>query len=154
MRIERIIKNKQYLLEVSIYLIWVILNIVLFQKSFESDGMGSQDKYFFPFNYRCSSTCLWAYNISEFVLYTIILPFVIIGMYKYALSMDDRKIKNRYARIIWIIIIYCFVFAIVAMFDDAVLIEFMLNIAKAIAKFLLVFYITCSILDRLINKKS
>ena len=120
--------------------VWTIINILLYIKSSKLAGPGNSYKFFFPFNYRYSENCLWAYDMFEFVAYTILLPIGIILMIRYALLYHEGKQRNRLVRYICLFIAVCFSFAAAAFTDNSAVIELLFSAVKGGVGFLISYY--------------
>ena len=120
--------------------VWVIMNILLLVKSSHLAVQGDSYKFFYPFNYRYSESCLWAYDMFEFVAYAILLPIGIILMIRYALLYHEGKQRKRLVRYVCLFIAVCYSFAIVAFFDNSVVIELLFSAIKGGVGFLIVYY--------------
>ena len=66
--------------------VWTIINILLYVRSSQLTSHGNRLAFFFPFNYNYSDHSPWAYDISELLVYTILLPLMIFLMMRYVLS--------------------------------------------------------------------
>ena len=112
-----------------LYSAWVILNAQLLHLSSPSKEFGSPYWYFFPFNHGISDTCLWGYDVSEFILYTVLLPVLVVFIFKYVLPNYKGPAPKR--RLL-----------IAAMFDDSDLIGLFFAIIKGLAICLFAYYAT------------
>ncbi len=94
-----------------------------------------------------ANTSLWAYDITEFIGYTLILPPIIAFLFK----KFKRAEKNCFNKMIVFAFktytIYCFGFVVIAYLDDSAVIEFYLTIAKAMAMMMVTYYVADDIWD-------
>lgn len=120
--------------------VWTIINILLYIKSSQLTGPGDSYKFFYPFNYKYTDGCLWAYDIFEFLVYAILLPIGIIFMMRYALLYREGKQRKRLVRYICLLIAVCFSFAAVAFTDDSAVIELLFSAVKGGMGFLISYY--------------
>lgn len=137
-------KTAQITLGALLYSAWVILNAQLLHLSSPSKEFGSPYWYFFPFNHGISDTCLWGYDVTEFILYAILLPIFVGFVFRYMLPHYNGPAPKRrlLIGIVWGAIVYCFGLAIAAMFDNSELIGLFFAIIKGLAICLFAYYAT------------
>ena len=142
-------KTAQITLGALLYSAWVILNAQLLHLSSPSKEFGSPYWYFFPFNHGISDTCLWGYDVTEFILYTVLLPVLVVFIFKYVLPNYKGPAPKRrlLIGIVWGAIVYCFALAIAATFDDSDLIGLFFAIIKGLAICLFAYYATHLVID-------
>lgn len=83
---------------------------------------------------------LWSYDVSEFVVFTLVLPAVIIMLFYYISCEFTDKIRRKAENFVLSFVIYCIGFEIVSLFDDYSWTFFYLCVLIAAIQFLLAFY--------------
>jgi len=120
--------------------VWMIINILLYIKSSQLAGPDDSHKFFYPFNYRYSESCLWAYDMFEFLIYTFLLPVGVFFMIRYALLCHEGKMRKRLIIYTCVFIALCFSFAAAAFTDNSAVIELLFSAVKGGVGFLIVYY--------------
>lgn len=150
MKLKKLLYNKKKnrKLEWGIWNIWLLLNLsLLIIASRQTAIADNRIVYIYPFNYHMANTSLWAYDITEFIGYTLILPPIIAFLFK----KFKRAEKNCFNKMIVFAFktytIYCFGFVVIAYLDDSAVIEFYLTIAKAMAMMMVTYYVADDIWD-------
>ena len=109
MKLEKLLGNKKIKWE--IWGIWLLLNLsLLIIASRQTAVADSRIANIYPFNYHIANTCLWAYDITEFIGYALILPPIITFLFKKIQkaekscfnSNDDICFQNLYHILLWI----------------------------------------------------
>lgn len=121
--------------------LWIALNILLFIIGFRSSNLENTFKYFYPFNYNVREDSLWAYDISELLVYTFILPIVTYHILKFTFYNVNGKSRKRIMCYVWTFIAYCLGFAIVSIINDSEINKSYLILSKAIIMFYFAYYI-------------
>ena len=75
--------------------VWTIINILLYLKASQLKEYGNRLEFCFPFNDNYSDHCLWTYDISELLVYTILLPLMIFLMMRYVLLNHEGEKRKR-----------------------------------------------------------
>lgn len=72
--------------------LWLIVNAILLCNSF-SNNIETSKKiiHFYPFNEPISDSCIWAYDFTEFIVYGLVFPIILILMLQH---INDRKEKK------------------------------------------------------------
>lgn len=70
--------------------LWILLNIISLVKSFSYNSIQSVS-VMFPFNYR-SDPGLWAYDFSEFIVYSCFIPYLLCLYFKKCLLRIRKKV--------------------------------------------------------------
>lgn len=135
-------------LEWGIGSIWLLFNLsLLIIASRQTAVADNRIAYIYPFNYHMVNTCLWAYDITEFIGYALILPPIITFLFK-KIQKAEKSCFNRMMIFAFkTYIIYCFGFVVIAYLDDSAVIEFYLTLAKAIAMMIVTYYVADDIWD-------
>ena len=128
-------KAKLAFLTKALFLLWLLLHIALLIISF---SQGSIQSVFalFPFNYK-SQPGLWAYDITEFIGYSCVIPYLVWTSIK-------RKISSsrRIAIFTPLCIAYCdFLLAFMLFSDNYDVAFFLLSIIWGLLIFLLARYV-------------
>ena len=88
-----------------------------------------------------ANTSLWAYDITEFIGYALVIPPVVAFLFQ----RFKRSKKDRFCQMMIFAfktyIIYSYGFVVIAYWDDSAIIEFYLTIAKAIAMMIVTYYV-------------
>lgn len=72
-----------------IWSIWLFLNLsLLIIASRQTAETGSRIACIYPFNYHMANTSLWAYDITEFIGYALVIPPVVAFLFK---DLRDQK---------------------------------------------------------------
>lgn len=91
---QRTNKKTLYIfISLSIYSLWLLLNTVLLVKSstYEKESI----TILFPFNYR-SDPGLWAYDLSEFICYSFVIPFLMYSYIKRHFLLANKLNKREF----------------------------------------------------------
>lgn len=131
-----------------VWSIWLFLNLsLLIIASRQTAEAGSRIACIYPFNYHMANTSLWAYDITEFIGYALVIPPVVAFLFQ----RFKRSEKDRFCQMMIFAfktyIIYCFGFVVIAYWDDSAIIEFYLMIAKAIAMMIVTNYVADDVFD-------
>lgn len=101
-----------------------------------------------------ANTSLWAYDITEFIGYALVIPPVAAFLFQ----RFKRSEKNRFCQMMIFAfktyIIYCFGFVVIAYWDDSAIIEFYLTIAKAMAMMIVTYYVADDVFDAIAKLKN
>ena len=101
-------RNKKIYIFISliIYSLWLLLNTILLIKSstYEKESI----TILFPFNYR-SNPGLWAYDVSEFICYTCVIPYLIYSHVKRHVLFANKLNSLNYWLFLLIIAYFDFV---------------------------------------------
>ena len=91
-----LLKNKAAkIYSISLLCLWEMLNLYLLVISKGCVELADKILYIYPFHLNHQASCLWAYDISEFILYAIALPLVAIVFYAYVLMNFADKAKKK-----------------------------------------------------------
>ena len=120
--------------------VWTIINILLYVRSSQLTSHGNRLAFFFPFNYNYSDYSLWAYDISELLVYTILLPLMIFLMMRYVLLNHEGEKRKRLIKYIIIFIAICFFLTIIAFFDNTAFIKLFFSAIKGAIIFYSAYY--------------
>lgn len=74
MKLKKLLYNKKkQKIREGIWSIWLLLNLsLLIIASRQTAVADNRIAYIYPFNYHMANTSLWAYDITEFIGYTLI----------------------------------------------------------------------------------
>lgn len=138
-----------------IWSIWLFLNLsLLIIASRQTAEAGSRIACIYPFNYHMANTSLWAYDITEFIGYALVIPSVVAFLFQ----RFKRSEKNRFCQMMIFAfktyIIYSFGFVVIAYWDDSAIIEFYLTIAKAMAMMIVTYYMADDVFDAIAKLKN
>lgn len=101
-----------------------------------------------------ANTSLWAYDITEFIGYALVIPPVVAFLFQ----RFKRSEKNRFYQMMIFAfktyIIYSFGFVVIAYWDDSAIIEFYLTIAKAMAMMIVTYYVADDVFDAIAKLKN
>lgn len=120
--------------------VWTIINILLYLKASQLKEYGNRLEFYFPFNDNYSDHCLWTYDISELLVYTILLPLMIFLMMRYVLLNHEGEKRKRLIKYIIIFIAICFFLTIIAFFDNAAFIKLFFSAIKGAIIFYSAYY--------------
>lgn len=88
-------KKKKYFVYAGISVIaWILLNLSYMISASGLTSYGDRFDYIFPFN-AVPLQGLWAYDISEFVGYAVILPAVLILALRHSFIKGTEKVRKR-----------------------------------------------------------
>lgn len=129
-----LLSNKKVIYIASgIGILWVALNVLMLCLS--GEGVENPIKYFYPFNWNVASG-LWAYDLSEFIIYGLLLPLLVISVVLYAFTRLNERARKRCIAYSTAFTVYCFLIAIVSLTGNVAMVGIlttMLNIALMIA---------------------
>lgn len=144
---QRTNKKTLYIfISLSIYSLWLLLNTVLLVKSstYEKESI----TILFPFNYR-SDPGLWAYDLSEFICYSFVIPFLMYSYIKRHFLLAN-KLNNLKSWLFLFIIAYCdFVLLYLIVSDNYDVSFFLLSTIGGLVLFLLSMHITKTFISML-----
>ena len=138
-------KNNVFLL---IAVLWFFINLMLLKFALDKMPLGNRLLTFYPFNYK-SNAGIWAYDITEFISYTFVFPFLFYFLLLKQPKEASGKSVSKYALFF---IIYCLAFAAISFLDNSSIVYFFISLFKASLIFLLSMYFAGSIIDKLMNK--
>ena len=124
-----------------LFSLWEILNLCLLIISKGYIEVVDKILYVYPFRLNHQTSCLWAYDVSEFILYAIALPFVAIVFYVYVSMSFVGKAKKKILMYFKLFLLYCLGFAAISLFDNSDIIEFYFACFKAIFNFIVAYEI-------------
>ena len=137
-----LLKNKAVkIYSISLLCLWEMLNLYLLVISKGCVELADKILYIYPFHLNHQASCLWAYDISEFILYAIALPLIAIVFYVYVLMNFADKAKKKILMYFKLFLLCCLGFAIISLFDNSDIIEFYFACFKAIFNFIVAYEI-------------
>ena len=135
---------------ISLFSLWEILNLCLLIISKGYIEVVDKILYIYPFRLNHQTSCLWAYDVSEFILYAIALPFVAMVFYVYVSMSFVGKAKKKILLYFNLFLLYCLGFTLVSLFNNLEIIEFYFACFKAVSNFIIAYEIGGYILRPLI----
>lgn len=140
-------KKKNIYFTSGIILLWITLNVVILNIA-SNDNSVDQFLYFYPFNYN---TCpgLWAYDISEFLVYGIILTLSVLFLISFILIHLQGKVRKICLRFCIAFVIYCFGFVFISIFYNPSLVGLYIAIFKGVIIFFIAFYFAGYIIEKI-----
>lgn len=136
---------------ISLFSLWEILNFCLLIISKGYIELADKILYIFPFRLNHQTTSLWAYDVSEFILYAIALPSIAIVFYVYVSMCFVGKAKKKILIYFNLFLWYCLGFTFVSLFNNLEIIEFYFACFKAVSDFIIVYEIGGYILRPLVK---
>lgn len=130
-----------------IYLIWLTLNVWILIGSNKLTAMDNRLDYFYPFSTYHYCSYLWEYDLSEFIVYSFLLPIGLLLIQKIIVSRYKDNAQRRGKTVFRIFIVYCFVFAIVSLLDCYEIIVLYAAIFKVAINIYIAYYMVNLIFD-------
>lgn len=116
--------------------LWILANLLLLVFALRKLPLGNRLYTFYPFNYN-HNVGVWAYDITEFVSYSIILPFLLYHLFDFMWKHSKKRTQNV---ALFITIIYCLGFILLSFFYHPSMMELYISLLKATLNILLVMY--------------
>ena len=124
----------------SLLVLWVSLNIFLPVKTFSYHSLQSAS-VLFPFNYR-SNPGLWAYDFTEFIGYSCVIPYLIYTYMKKQVFFSEKLEKFNSCFLLFMIAYCDFTLSFLIVSDNYDVAFFLLSTIGGLALFLFSKYIT------------
>lgn len=99
-----------------VWSIWLFLNLsLLIIASRQTAEAGSRIACIYPFNYHMANTSLWAYDITEFIGYALVIPPVVAFLFQRFKRSEKDKFCQMMIFAFKTYIIYCFGFVVMTL---------------------------------------